>query len=64
MAAAEDGFKDGNTLEATAKAAVAAWRSAQVIHPCALPFDSSSSLSLKSDHPVCTLPYAGLGSLR
>ena len=37
MAAAEDGFKDGNTLEATAKAAVAAWRSAQVIHPCDLP---------------------------
>ncbi|CAL8470611.1 g10153 [Coccomyxa elongata] len=29
VAAAEDGFKDGNTLEATAKAAVAAWRSAQ-----------------------------------
>ena len=30
MAAAEEGFKEGNTLEATAKAAVAAWRSAQV----------------------------------
>lgn len=30
VAAAEEGFKEGNTLEATAKAAVAAWRSAQV----------------------------------
>ena len=28
--AAEEGFKEGNTLEATAKAAVAAWRSSQV----------------------------------
>ena len=32
MAAAEEGFKQSNTLEATAKAAVAAWRSAQVAH--------------------------------
>ena len=31
--AAEEGFKEGNTLEATAKAAVAAWRSSQVQHP-------------------------------
>ncbi len=33
MTAAEEGFKEGNTLEATAKAAVAAWRSAQVRAP-------------------------------
>ena len=31
--AAEEGFKEGNTLEATAKAAVAAWRSSQVRCP-------------------------------
>lgn len=31
--AAEEGFKEGNTLEATAKAAVAAWRSSQVQRP-------------------------------
>ncbi len=30
VTAAEEGFREGNTLEATAKAAVAAWRSAQV----------------------------------
>ena len=28
--AAEESFKEGNTLDATAKAAVAAWRSSQV----------------------------------
>ena len=27
---AEEGFKEGNTLEATAKAAIAAWRASQV----------------------------------
>jgi hypothetical protein len=33
--AAEEGVKTGNTLETTAKAAVAAWRAAQVTHhPC------------------------------
>ena len=32
--AAEEGFKEGNTLEATAKAAVAAWRSSQVLLQC------------------------------
>ena len=30
MHAAEESFKEGNTLDATAKAAVAAWRSSQV----------------------------------
>lgn len=49
VAAAEDGFKDGNTLEATAKAAVAAWRSAQVIYLCDLPLVAYSFLSLQVD---------------
>ena len=31
--AAEESFKEGNTLDATAKAAVAAWRSSQVRSP-------------------------------
>ena len=30
MKGAEEGFKEGNTLEATAKAAIAAWRASQV----------------------------------
>lgn len=35
--AAEESFKEGNTLDATAKAAVAAWRSSQVRLHSAVP---------------------------
>ena len=48
MAAAEEGFKEGNTLEATAKAAVAAWRSAQVITLFFLPFLHATAALLAS----------------
>ncbi len=61
MAAAEEGFKEGNTLEATAKAAVAAWRSAQVITLFSLSFLHATS-ALRASYGISS-PHAGLASV-
>ena len=60
--AAEEGFKEGNTLEATAKAAVAAWRSSQVQRPVYEHVDivcrragSTQSFPLGLSSDTCTL---------